>query len=134
MGPHRSTLCLAWRLSPTLYEADDSFEGLRRFLEEHRDVVDEATLFETVTHHLYLPLELLERRARVIKDRLASLRRMGLRAGINVGTTLGHMDEAWDYMPPCPSRRPWATTGPWRKAAPAPTRPTTAGTSCTSIA
>jgi hypothetical protein len=95
---------LAWRIGLPKFETDREFERLLRFLVEHRSAVDELALFETVTHHLYLPLdEVLAPRAAMMGRRLAALRAAGFRSvGINVLCTIGHTNEAWDYVVPLP--------------------------------
>jgi hypothetical protein len=100
--PHKHGLKLAWRIGPTVYQTDESFEALLGFFREHRDLVDEVALFENLTHHLYFPVDWLAQRADLLRRRLAPLHEMDLSAGINVVTTIGHMDEAWDYMPASP--------------------------------
>lgn len=98
-----SPIRLAWRIFVQTYERDDSFAGLQEFLLAHRPVVDEVAFFETETHHLFLPLELFAGRAAVLARRLAALRAAGIPSvGINVLCTLGHVNEAWDCLPPLP--------------------------------
>lgn len=103
MPTMRPTLKLAWRIGVNNYETDAAFERLMAVLGAHRAIVDEVCLFETVTHHLYIPPEPLAERVAIIGRRLAALHEAGVpSAGVNVLTTLGHMNEAWDYMPPLP--------------------------------
>ena len=98
-----SSLRLSWRIGVSLYESDVAFGELERFLRDHTDIVDEAALFETTTHHLYFPLDVFARRAAILRQRIASLKRAGVgSAGINVLCTIGHVNEGWDYMPPLP--------------------------------
>jgi hypothetical protein len=103
MPSPRPTLKLAWRIGVNNYETDAAFERLLAVLCSHRTIVDEVCLFETVTHHLYIPPEPLAERIATIGRRLTSLREAGVPSvGVNVLTTIGHMNEAWDYMPPLP--------------------------------
>lgn len=96
-------LTLSWRIGVGMYEADDAFERLRAFLRDYRAIVDEIAFFETITGHLYLPLATYERRADVLRRRMPLLKRDGVRSvGINVLTTIGHLDEGWDCLPPLP--------------------------------
>ncbi len=103
-APRSPAVKLAWRIGLPKFETDREFERLLRFLGEHRGAVDEIALFETVTHHLYLPLdEVLAPRAAMMGRRLAALRAAGFASvGINVLTTIGHTNEAWDYVEPLP--------------------------------
>jgi len=65
--------------------------------------VDEVCFFETITHHLYIPLEILEERAALIGKRIQALKAAGIPSvGINVLTTMGHLDEAPDFNVPMP--------------------------------
>jgi len=103
MDAQPSPLTLSWRVGVAHYVSDEAFERLLKLLGAYPDIVDEVALFETVTHHLYLPLEALRERAALIGRRLQALRERGVRSvGINVLTTIGHINEAWDTMPPLP--------------------------------
>jgi hypothetical protein len=98
-----SKLTLSWRIGLPQWESDDAFEKLLTLLSEHRSVVDEVCLFETITHHLYIPLDDYSRRMELAAKRLDAFRRAGIPAvGINVLCTIGHLNEAWSYMPPLP--------------------------------
>ncbi|NNM87913.1 MAG: hypothetical protein HKL95_05280 [Phycisphaerae bacterium] len=98
-----SPIKLAWRIGYLWYESPAEFRRLLTFLERHRGVVDEVALFETITHHLYVPLEIFAPRAALIGNRVRALKKAGFsNIGINVLTTIGHMDEAWDYNVPLP--------------------------------
>jgi hypothetical protein len=60
-------------------------------------------LVETITHHLYIPLDDHARRMDLAAQRIDAFRGAGIRSvGINVGCTIGHINEAWSYMPPLP--------------------------------
>ncbi|HEY3342448.1 MAG TPA: hypothetical protein VGK81_10535, partial [Anaerolineae bacterium] len=73
------------------------------FVEAHASAVDEVALFDSVTHHLYIPLADYGPRMEMVHRRMDALRRVGVRSvGINVLTTLGHINEAWDTMPRLP--------------------------------
>lgn len=94
---------LSWRIGLPQWETDEAFEKLLALLRGHRSVVDEVCLFDTITHHLYIPLDDYARRMEVAAGRLDAFRRAGIgSAGINVLCTIGHINEAWDYMPPLP--------------------------------
>ena len=99
----QSRLKLAWRIGLPMSRPDDAFERLRKLLLKHREVVDEVAFFETVSGHLYLPLEFFRDVAAILKRRIETLKRDGIPSvGINVLTTVGHMDEGWDCLPPLP--------------------------------
>jgi hypothetical protein len=102
--PSRETkLTLSWRIGLPQWETEDAFEKLLTLLSEHRSVVDEVCLFETITHHLYIPLDDYARRMDLAAKRLDAFRQAGISSvGINVLCTIGHINEAWSYMPPLP--------------------------------
>jgi hypothetical protein len=96
-------LTLSWRIGLLHWETDEAFDRLLALLGEHRSVVEEIALFETITHHLYIPLEDYARRMELAARRLDALRQSGIpSAGINVLCTIGHLNEAWSYMPALP--------------------------------
>jgi hypothetical protein len=112
-APRPPAVKLAWRIGLPKFETDREFERLLRFLRQHRGAVDELALFETVTHHLYLPLdEVLVPRAALMGRRLDALRAAGFASvGINVLCSIGHANEAWDYVAPLPFQAMIGHTG-----------------------
>ncbi|MFC1451721.1 hypothetical protein ACFLSJ_00065 [Verrucomicrobiota bacterium] len=98
-----NTLRLSWRIGLHMSRPDDAFESLRELLLKHRNVVDEVAFFETISHHLYLPLEFFRENADVFRRRIATLKSDGIPSvGINVLTTIGHVNEGWDVFDPLP--------------------------------
>jgi hypothetical protein len=96
-------LTLSWRIGLPQWETDEPFENLLALLQEHKSVVDEVAMFETITHHLYIPLDIYARRMELAAKRLEAFRQAGIPSvGINVLCTIGHVNEAWSYMPPLP--------------------------------
>jgi hypothetical protein len=96
-------LTLSWRIGLMQWETEENFDRLLTLLCEHRSVVDEVALFETITHHLYIPLDEYARRMELAARRMDAFRQAGIpSAGINVLCTIGHINEAWSYMPPLP--------------------------------
>jgi hypothetical protein len=96
-------LTLSWRIGLPLWENEKEFKGLLKMLHQHRSVVDEVALFETVTHHLYIPLDVYAQRMELAAQRLKVFRQAGIpSAGINVLCTIGHINEGWSYMPQLP--------------------------------
>jgi hypothetical protein len=99
----KEKLTLSWRIGLPQWEADEAFERLLALLQEHRAVVDEVAMFETITHHLYIPLDVYAKRMELAAKRLDAFRQAGIPSvGINVLCTIGHVNEAWSYMPPLP--------------------------------
>lgn len=94
---------IAWRVMVALYDTDASFTTFRQTLARYPDIIDEIAFFETATHHLYFPLEYQAERAALLGRRVAALKADGVPSvGINVLCTIGHIDEAWDYLPAMP--------------------------------
>lgn len=104
--PGDGPLKLSWRIGVPLYEPAPVFQKLLTFVSRHRPAVDEVAFFETLTHHLYFPLDELRKRAALLGQRIAAMKSAGIPSvGINVLTTLGHLNEAWDFVPPLPFQR-----------------------------
>jgi len=102
-GSGNGGLKLAWRVGLWQWETDSAFDRLLGLFRERLEIVHEAALFDSITHHLYIPLDLYSERMAVASRRLERLRKEGISsAGINVLCTIGHINEAWDYMPPLP--------------------------------
>ena len=98
-----SKLRLSWRVGLPMTRQDAAFEELRALLLKHREIVQEVAFFETVSHHLYLPLDFFRDVADVLRRRIATLKADGIPGvGINVLTTIGHVNEGWDIFPPLP--------------------------------
>ncbi len=98
----KNALRLGWRIGVGMYETDNSFAGLLQLLKKNKNIVDEVAFFETISHHLYFPLEVFAARADILKRRIAAMKEAGISAGINVLCTIGHVNEAWDYLLPLP--------------------------------
>ena len=47
-------LTLSWRIGLPHWETEKPFENLLALLKEHKSVVDEVAMFETITHHLLM--------------------------------------------------------------------------------
>ncbi|MHB1296873.1 MAG: hypothetical protein ACYC4R_18015 [Anaerolineae bacterium] len=96
-------LTLSWRIGVMQWDTDEAFNQLLPLLGAYQSVVDEVALFDSATHHLYIPLDDYARRMELAAQRLAAFRQAGIPSvGINVLCTIGHVNEAWSYMPPLP--------------------------------
>lgn len=103
MTPTPSPIRLSWRVGVSKYETPEALTRLVTFAREHRAVIDEIALFETITHHLYLPLDQIAGRTARLARAIQALKAAGVPSvGINVLTTIGHLDEARDTMPKLP--------------------------------
>ena len=99
----KQSLRLAWRIGLPHYETDEAFANLLQFVRQQRRIIDELALFETITHHQYIPLDIYARRMELAAGRMDALRKAGVASvGVNVLCTIGHINEAWSYMPPLP--------------------------------
>jgi hypothetical protein len=99
MSSPSSPLKLAWRVPWPRYETDAAFNRVLDFFIANRDVVDEVALFDNIYHHNYFTVEDEAYRAGRAGECMRRLREAGFtRVGINVISTIGHRDEAWDFM------------------------------------
>jgi len=99
----KEKLTLSWRIWLPHWETDEAFCRLLGLVREQRSIVDEVALFDTITHHLYIPLDEYARRMELAARRMDAFRKAGIpSAGINVLCTIGHINEAWSYMPRLP--------------------------------
>jgi hypothetical protein len=87
---HRATV--SFRVSVPQWMSEERLEGLLALLEKHQGAADEITLFHSITH-APLPLDEVQRRIDVAGHRMARIRQLGYRTGINVLTTIGHHEE-----------------------------------------
>ena len=96
-------MTLSYRISVELLGSDDQFDRLLDTLRRHRPAVDEISLFTEYWHHAYMPLDAFAERAALFGRRIVQLRGDGIASvGINMLDTLGHVDEAWDFLPALP--------------------------------
>ncbi|QGQ99682.1 hypothetical protein EHS13_34895 [Paenibacillus psychroresistens] len=94
---------LSFHIIVPRYEDEQQFKQLLSFLLEHKDCVDEIAFFTDYWHHGYFPLEDFSKRCEILEDRMVRLREHGFtNVGINVLDTLGHLPEAWDWLPKLP--------------------------------
>jgi hypothetical protein len=83
---------VSFRISVPQWLREQRYEELLTLFEKYKGVTDEVTFFTSATHPP-LPLEEIQRRCRVLAQRMARARQLGYRAGINVLSTLGHHNE-----------------------------------------
>ncbi|MBI5093514.1 MAG: hypothetical protein HZB26_13865 [Candidatus Hydrogenedentes bacterium] len=89
-GIEKAFVC--FRIGAPLWLNEARFGELLDLFERHRGVTDEITLFTSETHPP-LPLAVIQERAPILKARMAAARNRGYHSGINVLSTLGHLDE-----------------------------------------
>jgi hypothetical protein len=99
----QTTLKLAWRIGLPNYDNDADFARLLALVKQQRPIMDEFALFDSITHHQYIPLDVYTRQMEMTAGRMVALRAAGVPSvGINVLCTIGHINEGWSYMPPLP--------------------------------
>ena len=87
---------IAQRIHFKQLSTDEAYADLVRFLEHHRGCFDELTIFDGYCHHGGIPLEELRENAIILGKRIDDLKKRGFGSvGINVHTTLGHIDEGY---------------------------------------
>lgn len=91
-SPEISQAFVSFRIGTALWMNPRRFEELLALFARHPGVTDEITFFQSTTH-APLPLEENQRRFALLAQRMAQARKLGLRSGINVLTTLGHHGE-----------------------------------------
>ena len=93
----------ALRIGFHRYDTDEHFEEHLRFIQKNAAHIDEITLFAEFSHYGYWDLETSAQNAALLKHRIADYRAAGIpRVGINLLTTIGHLDEGWGVLPPAP--------------------------------
>jgi hypothetical protein len=83
---------ISFRIGVPQWMPGERFRELLALFERHRGVTDEITFFTSATHPP-LPLEEIERRCRILAERVRAAKAVGYRAGINVLATMGHHNE-----------------------------------------
>jgi len=91
-APSLDRASISFRIGVGQWMPEAAFADLLAMLGRHRGATDEITLFTSATHPP-LPLDEIERRARVAADRMAAARKHGYRSGINILATMGHHEE-----------------------------------------
>ncbi len=83
---------ISFRIGVPQWMPEARFRELLAMFERHRGVTDEITFFTSATHPP-LPLAEIQKRARVLAQRMPEARKLGYRTGINVLATMGHHNE-----------------------------------------
>lgn len=89
----------AYRFGYNLYFTDKAFAENLEFVKKNVGIIDEITLFAEYSHHGYWPLEWQKESAKVLKERMEKYRAAGVKSvGVNVLSTVGHLDESFDVL------------------------------------
>lgn len=83
---------ISFRVATSLYLPEARFRELLALLVKYKGITDEVTFFTSATHPP-LPAEVMEERAQILSQRMADIRKLGLRTGINILSTMGHHNE-----------------------------------------
>ena len=85
------------------YKSESEFQKLTSFLLPYKEDIDEIAFQNEYYHHGYIHLEDFKRICEIIKDRTQRLKSSGFKnVGITMLNTIGHQDEAWDWLPKPP--------------------------------
>jgi len=91
-APNLERAFISFRVGTPQWRSEQRLEELLALLEKYTGVTDEITLFHSITH-APLPLDEAQRRLDVASQRMARIRQLGYRTGLNVLTTIGHHEE-----------------------------------------
>ncbi len=117
-------MILAHRIPFPQYADDAQFAITLAFLQRHRAVVDEICLFTENTNVACLPLAQFTAHAAIIGRRLPALREAGFApVGINMLSSLGHVDDVAEYYAPLPFPPMVGHDGQVARMCPCPTAP-----------
>jgi hypothetical protein len=83
---------ISFRISVNQWMPDGRFRDLSALFEKYPGVTDEITFFTSFTHPP-IPADEMQRRCKILADRIAQAKALGYRAGINVLSTMGHHEE-----------------------------------------
>ncbi|MCE5309200.1 MAG: hypothetical protein LLG20_16285 [Acidobacteriales bacterium] len=83
---------VSFRIGTALWLTDERFQDLMHYFGRFPGMADELAFFTSETHPP-LPLEVMEQRAERLAKLMPQVRKLGMRAGINVLATMGHHAE-----------------------------------------
>ena len=83
---------VSFRIGISQWRPEKGFQTLVKLFEKYKGLTDEVTFFTSETH-APLDLETIEERVSLLSERMAQLRSMAYRTGINILTTIGHHNE-----------------------------------------
>jgi len=88
------------RIGYNRYYTEQIFQEHLEFIRKNAEVIDEITVFTEFSHYGYWDLEWVKENASVLKDRIKRYKDVGIKkVGINILSTIGHMEEGWDVLP-----------------------------------
>jgi hypothetical protein len=82
-----------------IFKTEDEFKQYSSFLFKYIKCIDELSIFADLSHHGYYTMEFIKKVSASYKEQIKYYKDMGFKSvGINILCTLGHMDEAWDWL------------------------------------
>ena len=91
-NPEIEKAFISFRIGVPLWMSESRYNELLDLFEKYKGVTDEITFFTSGTH-APLPLDVFEKRAGILKNRMEQARKLGYKTGINILTTIGHHEE-----------------------------------------
>ncbi len=92
MNPKIDKAFISFRIGISQWMPENRFRELLDLFEEYKGVTDQITFLTSGTHSP-LPLEEVETRTAVLAKRMAEARKLGYKTGINILSTMGHLNE-----------------------------------------
>ena len=89
---HITGASISFRVGLHQWLDERRFDELLQLFEKHQGVTDQITLI-TAYAHVPIKLDLMNQRCEVLAERMAHVRRLGYQTGINLLSTIGHVDE-----------------------------------------
>ena len=83
---------VSFRIGKSQWGPDKGFRALVELFEKYKGLTDEVTFITSETH-APLAIETMEEHVSILTERMAQLRPMGYKTGINILATIGHHNE-----------------------------------------
>jgi len=90
----------ALRVGYNRYYRDDIFDEHLNFIKDNLTSLDEVTLFPEFSHYGYWDLDYCDENSDMLKRRIKAYKKAGIKSvGINILSTIGHIEEGWSVLP-----------------------------------
>ncbi len=90
----------AYRINYNRWYTDEIFSEHLRYIKENIDFIDEAILIREFSHTAYWSLEDEAVATDLLKKRIKQYKAAGVKSvGVNIMSTIGHLNEAWGVTP-----------------------------------
>lgn len=95
----------SFRVSYFYAEDENNFSDLRDFVDKNKDYIEQIAFF-TTKFHPPMPLDTAKKHCDVLKERIKSIKELGVSCGVNILATVGHHPQLlsqtlkgnWEYM------------------------------------